>query len=214
MIPLVFATHNAHKTAEVRAVLGADFAVTDLTAWPGAPVPEETGHTFADNARLKALAACSLAGPDAWVLADDSGLEVDALDGAPGVDSALYSGRHGDDAGHRAKLLGELERVGAHRPEARRARFKCVLVLARAGRVEGEFTGAVEGTIAPFESGSGGFGYDPLFVPEGQQATFGQLPPEVKNTLSHRARALAALRASELARSLGGTDRLTGFGGG
>jgi XTP/dITP diphosphohydrolase len=214
MIPLVFATHNPHKTTEVRAVLGPDFTVTDLTAWPGAPVPEETGHTFVENARLKALAACTLAGPDAWVLADDSGLEVDALGGAPGVDSAVYSGRHGDDAAHRIKLLAELDRVGARRPEARRARFKCVLVLARGGRVEGEFTGAVEGTIAESSRGAGGFGYDPLFLPEGMDATFGELPPEVKNTLSHRARALAALTASGVASSLGRYDRFSGLGGG
>ena len=202
MIPLVFATHNPHKTAEVRAILGPGFVVTDLTQWPGAPVPEETGLTFSENARIKALAASALAGPEAWVLADDSGLEVDALDGAPGVHSALYSGRHGDNAAHRAKLLAELERVGA-RGRARRARFKCVLTLARAGRVEGEFTGSVEGEIAASERGTGGFGYDPLFVPEGQNATFGELPETVKNTLSHRARALAALAASGILPAVG-----------
>lgn len=195
MIQLVLATHNPHKTAEVRAILGPDLAVTDLTDWPGAPVPEETGRTFSANARLKALAASALAGPEAWVLADDSGLEVDALNGAPGVDSALYSGRHGDNEAHRAKLLHELERVGA-RGRERTARFKCVLALARAGTVVAEFTGAVEGEIAESVRGTGGFGYDPLFIPEGQTSTFGELPDTVKNALSHRARALAALTAS------------------
>jgi len=137
----------------------------------------------------------ALAGPEPWVRADDSGLEVDALNGEPGVHSALYSGRHGDNAGHRAKLLAELDRVGA-RGRARSARFKCVLALARAGEVVAEFTGAVEGEIAPSERGTGGFGYDPLFIPEGESATFGELPESVKNALSHRARALAALTAS------------------
>jgi XTP/dITP diphosphohydrolase len=195
MIPLVFATHNPHKTAEVRAILGPDFEVTDLTNWPGAPTPEETGQTFSENARIKALAASALAGPEAWVLADDSGLEVDALNGAPGVHSALYSGRHGDNAGHRAKLLAELDRVGA-RGRSRRARFRCVLALAWAGEVVAEFTGTVEGEMAESERGTGGFGYDPLFIPEGHNTTFGELPETVKNTLSHRARALAALTAS------------------
>jgi XTP/dITP diphosphohydrolase len=130
------------------------------------------------------------------VLADDSGLEVDALGGAPGVHSARYSGRHGDNAGHRAKLLEELRRVGADQPDDRRARFRCVLALARAGRVVAEFDGAVEGWIAGSEQGTGGFGYDPIFVPEGETSTFGVLPETVKNTFSHRARALAALAAS------------------
>jgi XTP/dITP diphosphohydrolase len=197
MTSLLLATHNAHKTAEVRAILGPEFVVTDLTAWPGAPEPEETGSTFSANAALKALAASALAGPDTWVLADDSGLEVDALGGAPGVHSARYSGRHGDNPGHRAKLLDELARIGA-RGQERRGRFRCVLALARAGRVVAEFEGHVEGHIAPAERGAGGFGYDPLFIPLGHCATFGELPEAIKNDLSHRARALAALADSGL----------------
>lgn len=195
MIPLLLATHNSHKTAEVRAILGPDYEVTDLTDWPGATEPEESGATFAANAGIKALAACTMAGPASWVMADDSGLEVDALEGAPGVHSARYSGRHGDNAGHRAKLLAELERVDAHGPR-RQARFRCVLALARAGVLVAEFEGAVQGRIAAAECGTGGFGYDPLFIPDGEVATFGELPETVKNTLSHRARALAALVAS------------------
>jgi len=194
-IPLLLATHNNHKTAEVRAILGPGYTVTDLSDWPGAPEPEENGTTFAENAAIKALAACSLAGPATWVLADDSGLEVDALDGAPGVHSARYSGRHGDTVGHRAKLLAELVRVGAHAADARRGRFRCVLALARGGMVAATFEGAVEGRIADAERGTGGFGYDPLFIPEGEQTTFGELPDSVKNSLSHRARALAAMAA-------------------
>ena len=111
MTPLLLATHNTHKTAEVRAILGTAFTVSDLTSWPDAPEPEETGATFSENAAIKALAASILAGPDTWVLADDSGLEVDILGGAPGVYSARYSGRHGDNAGHRTKLLAELARL-------------------------------------------------------------------------------------------------------
>lgn len=195
MIPLLLATHNLHKTAEVRAILGPGFEVTDLTAWPGALEPEETGLTFSENAALKALAASPLVGPEAWVLADDSGLEVDALGGAPGVWSARYSGQQGDNAGHRAKLLAELVKVGATGAQ-RRGRFRCVLALARAGQVVAEFEGAVEGHIAPAERGAGGFGYDSLFIPEGANDTFGELSETVKNSLSHRARALAALAAS------------------
>jgi XTP/dITP diphosphohydrolase len=198
-IPVLLATHNAHKTEEVRAILGPGFEVTDLKAWPGAAEPEETGATFSENAAIKALAASALVDAGTWVLADDSGLEVDALGGAPGVQSARYSGRHGDNTGHRAKLLAELERLGIC-GDNRRARFRCVLALARDGRLVAEFQGAVEGSIAPAERGTGGFGYDPLFVPEGETATFGELPETTKNRLSHRARALAALAASGLLR--------------
>ena len=190
---LLVATHNCHKTEEIRAILRDSFEVSDLTAHPEFPVPEETGTTFAENASIKALAASAALGSDAWVLADDSGLEVDALGGAPGVQSALYSGSHGDHAGHRTKLLAELARLG---PAAgtRRARFRCVLVLARKGRIEADFHGAVEGRIADQEKGCGGFGYDPLFQPDGHDRTFGELSASVKNGLSHRARALAAFR--------------------
>lgn len=200
MMPLLIATHNTHKTEEIRAILGDRFRVSDLTQHPGFAEPEETGATFAENAAIKALAASAAAGPDAWVLADDSGLEVDALGGAPGVTSARYSGTHGDNAGHRAKLLAELARVGAASPEQRAARFRCVLVLAKGGQIAGEYHGAVEGRIALEEKGSGGFGYDPLFVPDGETQTFGELPAEVKNAFSHRARALAAFVAAQAAK--------------
>lgn len=194
MTPLLLATHNTHKTAEVRAILGTAFTVSDLTSWPDAPEPEETGATFSENAAIKALAASMLAGPDTWVLADDSGLEVDILGGAPGVYSARYSGRHGDNAGHRTKLLAELALLNA-RGHDRRARFRCVLALAKAGKIVAEFEGSVEGHIAPMERGTGGFGYDPLFIPDGACASFGELPETTKNELSHRARALAAFSA-------------------
>ncbi|MHA3772714.1 RdgB/HAM1 family non-canonical purine NTP pyrophosphatase [Verrucomicrobiota bacterium sgz303538] len=189
---LLIATKNAHKTAEIRAMLGSEWEVTDLTAHPEIPAPEETGETFAENAAIKALAAAERF--DGLVLSDDSGLEVDALDGAPGVRSARYAGEDASDADNRARLLRELNSTGA-RGKARTARFHCVMVLAESGRVLGTFDGAVEGIIVNQEKGEGGFGYDPLFVPDGYCETFGQLPPEVKNQLSHRARALEKVRA-------------------
>lgn len=191
---LVVATGNAHKTEEIRAVLGDLVAeVVDLRAYPEVGEIEETGTTFEANAALKALGAAAVLGDDVWVLADDSGLEVDALDGAPGVYSARYSGEGASDAGNREKLLAELERVGA-RGKARGGRFRCVLVLARGGEVVGRFDGACEGVIANGEKGEGGFGYDSLFIPGGECASFGELSAEVKNGMSHRGKALAGLR--------------------
>ena len=190
---LLVATHNAHKTGEMRAILADHFeTITDLTEVPGMTPPEETGTTFAENSAIKALAA-SRALPEAFVLADDSGLEVDALDGAPGVYSSRYSGEDATDASNREKLLAELarpDRAGA----SRTARFRCVVTLAKGGEILARFDGAVEGLIAEAESGTGGFGYDPLFIPEGHERSFGELPESVKNGMSHRARALEKFR--------------------
>jgi XTP/dITP diphosphohydrolase len=181
---LLIATKNAHKTEEIRAILGAAWAVEDLNAYPGIEAPEETGTTFLENATIKALAASRFfAG---MVLSDDSGLEVDALGGAPGVYSARYAGEQAIAAKHRAKLLRALDGM-----EDRTARFRCTMVLAEEGIVLGSFDGAVEGAIIGEERGSGGFGYDPLFIPAGYSETFAELPGAVKNQLSHRARALA-----------------------
>ena len=192
MPSLLLATRNAHKTTEIRAILGSEWNVTDLTAHPDWPEVDETGGTFAENAALKALAASARL-PAAWVAADDSGLEVDALGGAPGVQSARYAGAGATDAGNRAKLISELERVDRTAP--RSARFHCVIALARDGKVEASFDGAVEGTIIDQERGDGGFGYDPLFIPQGYQDTFGELPAAVKNGMSNRGRALAKVIA-------------------
>ncbi len=193
---LLIATKNTHKTGEIRAILEA-WDVTDLTAHPDIPAPEETGATFAENAAIKAVAASArFAG---LVLADDSGLEVDALGGAPGVISARYAGPGASDADNRARLLRELAATGA-RGKARAARFRCVMALAENGTVIGTFDGAVEGIIINEEKGAGGFGYDSLFVPEGFCETFGQLPSETKNQLSHRAHALAKVAAFLAAR--------------
>ena len=193
MRALLFATTNAHKTDEVRAMLGADWQVDHLRSQPHLPVPDETGETFEANAIIKALAA-SAALPGVLVLADDSGLEVDVLNGQPGVRSARYAGENATDADNRGRLLQELRPLAEGRESPRfPARFRCCLALARDGQVLCTQSGAVEGAIQIMESGQGGFGYDPLFVPEGHEATFGVLPAEVKNRLSHRARALAAL---------------------
>jgi XTP/dITP diphosphohydrolase len=186
---LLVATKNAHKTSEIRAILGEAWEISDLTAHPEVASPEETGATFEENARIKAEAA-SLVFPG-LVLSDDSGLEVDALAGEPGVQSALYAGTHGDDAGNRGRLKRELSRCG--RAEPWTARFRCAMAVARSGRIEAACDGRVEGRVIAEERGAGGFGYDALFIPDGHVETFGQLPPEVKNTLSHRARALAKI---------------------
>lgn len=187
---LLIATKNAHKTAEIAALLGPAWAVTDLNAYPDMPAPEETGETFAENATIKARAAAQFF--SGLVLADDSGLEVDALGGAPGVRSARYAGPQASDAENRAKLLAALAGV---RGKERAARFRCVLVLAEGGVPRATFAGTVEGVLSDAEQGEGGFGYDALFVPEGCGETFAQLPAATKNTLSHRARAMAKARA-------------------
>jgi XTP/dITP diphosphohydrolase len=188
-ISVLVSTRNVHKVREIKAILGCPFSVSDLSALPDVPEIEETGATFAENATLKAVGASQMC--DGWVIADDSGLEVDALGGAPGVYSARYSGTGATDSRNRELLLKNLENV---RGKDRRARFRCVLVLARAGRKVAQFEGVVEGTISNKPRGRGGFGYDPVFIPEGFRRTFGQLPRNLKNRLSHRATALAKLR--------------------
>jgi XTP/dITP diphosphohydrolase len=180
---LILATRNAHKTAEIRAMIGDRFEVLDATAFPDFPEIEETGTTFLENARLKAEAISRQV--DGWVLSDDSGLEVDALDGAPGVWSSSYGGEEGNHAKNNARLLAEM--VGKM---DRRARFRCTMVLAREGKEQANFSGAVEGRLVEALHGTGGFGYDPLFIPEGHERTFAELGDEIKNTLSHRSRAL------------------------
>jgi XTP/dITP diphosphohydrolase len=190
VIELLLATRNAHKTREIQEILGTDFAVRDLRACPEISDIDESGPSFEENATIKALAVSKrLPG---FVAADDSGLEVDALGGAPGIYSARYAGTNATENEKINKLLRELARLGA-RGDARRARFHCVVALARNGNLVGTFRGIVEGTIADQRRGSGGFGYDPIFIPEGLEETFGELPVEVKNTLSHRAKAIRTL---------------------
>ena len=190
MPQLVFATSNAHKTEEVAAILGAEWQVEDLRAHSGVTLDEETGDTFEANAIIKAVSG-SRGTPGLLVLADDSGLEVDALDGAPGVRSARYAGETANAADNRAKLKAELSKL----PPTRFAgRFRCCMVLARDGAVLHITHGSVEGQLLTEEVGAGGFGYDALFIPDGFTETFGVLPAETKNQLSHRARALAAMK--------------------
>ncbi|MGC1480804.1 MAG: RdgB/HAM1 family non-canonical purine NTP pyrophosphatase [Chthoniobacterales bacterium] len=187
MKPLLLATRNTHKTAEIATLLAGHFTVTDLTTLPGAPEVEETGTTFAANAALKANAVS--AHVHGWALADDSGLEVDALDRAPGVYSARYAGPTATDDANNSLLIRNLANTD---PTHRTARFRCVLALSHDGTLRETFDGTIEGRIVPELRGPGGFGYDPLFIPEGHEETFGQLPPAVKNSISHRARALTA----------------------
>jgi XTP/dITP diphosphohydrolase len=187
---LLIATKNAHKTAEIRAILGDAWEVTDLTEFPDIPAPDETGQTFEENARIKAEAASRVF--PGVVLSDDSGLEVDPLGGAPGVDSAIYAGKHGDDAANRARLKLELRRLEVPPPWS--ARFRCVLALAENGRTLATFDGHVQGQVIMEERGTGGFGYDALFLPDGFQESFAELPSSTKNGLSHRGRALAKLQ--------------------
>lgn len=200
---IVIASGNTHKAEEIQALLGDDFEYRTLKDYPDAPEVEEDAATFAGNAVKKALSLVDWLKhnedfAEGWVLADDSGLEVDALDGAPGVRSARYASSTTDgnspDEANNAKLLTALDGKPEHQ---RTARFRCVLALARAGAYGQPelFEGTCEGHIAEAPAGSEGFGYDPLFVPENFVDTFGTLGAEIKGMLSHRAAALRKLKA-------------------
>jgi XTP/dITP diphosphohydrolase len=190
VIELVVATRNRHKTREIQHILGPEFMVRDLGAHPEVSGIRESGTSFEENAKHKALAASRQL--PALVIADDSGLAVDALGGAPGIYSARYAGANATDTDKIDKLLRELERVRAT-DDRRRARFRSVVALARNGDLLGTFEGTVEGRITDKARGDSGFGYDPIFIPEGFGQTFGELPTEVKNTISHRAKAIRAV---------------------
>jgi XTP/dITP diphosphohydrolase len=190
VIELVVATRNRHKTREIQHILGSQVKVRDLGAHPEVPEIGESGTSFEENAKLKALATSRQL--PALVIADDSGLEVDALGGAPGIYSARYAGANAMERDKIDKLLRELARVRATGDE-RRARFRCVVALARNGDLLETFEGIVEGRIADEARGDSGFGYDPIFIPEGFEQTFGELSTDVKNTISHRAKAIRAL---------------------
>ncbi|MBV8141930.1 MAG: RdgB/HAM1 family non-canonical purine NTP pyrophosphatase [Verrucomicrobia bacterium] len=186
MQTLLIATWNRHKTREIGQMLGAGWDVRDLASLPHAPKVEETGATFEENATLKALTISRIF--TGLVLADDSGLEVDALSGAPGVHSARFAGPNASDAENRFLLIGKLRSFGGNEFPAR---FRCVMVLASRGELLGSFTGIIHGSIILEERGESGFGYDSVFVPAGYAETFGELQSEIKNSLSHRGRALA-----------------------
>jgi XTP/dITP diphosphohydrolase len=181
---LVVATKNPGKLGEVRAVVAQvlpEIEIVDDVAWPDVP---ESGTTLEENALIKARAVCAATGIAA--VADDTGLEVEALGGSPGVHSARYAGPECDDAANRRLLLAEL----VHQ-DNRAARFRTVVAVASPGGEEITVEGILEGTITSEERGSGGFGYDPIFEVEGR--TLAELGREEKNRLSHRGRALRAL---------------------
>lgn len=188
---LLLATRNPGKVKEIESILAeSGWSFTSLQSFPGVDTPAESGATYADNAILKARFYALETGMCA--LADDSGLEVEALAGAPGVLSARYAGENASDADRRALLLSELAKL----PNAyRRARFISVVAISDArGSVLNVSEGICEGTIIFSPRGDGGFGYDPLFVPDGYNQTFAELSEDVKNRISHRARALMNTR--------------------
>ncbi|MGI6591599.1 MAG: RdgB/HAM1 family non-canonical purine NTP pyrophosphatase [Eggerthellaceae bacterium] len=194
MKQVVIASNNAHKVEEIEHAL--DFPGWEFVTLRDAGLvsdPDETGKTFEENARIKARAAYAIAGGRP-VLADDSGLEVDALHGEPGVFSSRYAGAHGDDAANNAKLLENLADVTA---DKRTARFVCVLVFIDEDGTETVARGTVEGRIGFEPEGDSGFGYDPLFLPDGLdgKTSFAQVSQEMKSGISHRGNALRALRA-------------------
>lgn len=189
---LLIATYNAGKIRELTGLLSTlPLRLRRLSEFSQVEEVEETGKTFAANAELKARLYSRQT--NLWTLADDSGLEVDALDGAPGVFSARYGGANATDAERNARLLAALSRTD---DAERTARFTCAIALHEpaAGTTE-IFAGTCEGRISQYPRGDNGFGYDPLFIPEGYAYTFGELPDELKQQLSHRARALAGVRA-------------------
>ncbi len=190
---LHLASGNAHKAEEfaaLAAAAGLPLEVVSAQAVGGMPpVVEDTG-TFAGNAAKKARALQARLPAGAWVLADDSGLCVDALAGAPGVESAYYAGPQGDSAANLRRLVQVMRDVPA---DQRGAHFACVLVLRDGAGGEHVFAGRCDGTLRAAPTGGAGFGYDPLFVPAGQEQTFAQLPSAVKGELSHRGRAWAQL---------------------
>jgi len=201
MTRLVIGSRNKKKLKEMLGLLGdLPLELTDLTPYPDAPEVEETADTFVGNATLKATQLAPLLG--AWVVGEDSGLCVPALGGAPGVYSARYSGAHGDDNANNDKLLREMVALTG---DQRAAYYVSTAVLADpTGKVVAEVEGRCHGVIVAERRGSGGFGYDPLFlVPEHGQ-TFGELPPKVKAQMSHRARAFEQLRPIVVREVLGG----------
>ena len=184
---LIIASNNAHKIREIKQILGAKFE--EILSLREAGIDHETvedGTTFIDNARKKATEIAALAGCSA--LADDSGICVDALDGAPGVYSARFAGRHGDDEGNNDLLLEKLEGV-----KNRGAHYTCAIVIAYPDGRTVECEGYLYGTIGHERIGTGGFGYDPLFFPEGSCRTLAEYTEDEKNAISHRANALQTL---------------------
>lgn len=191
---LVLATHNQGKVEELRAILEAQVPGLELVGYDG-PEPVEDGLTFLENAMIKAKAAFEHTGLPS--IADDSGVAVEILGGSPGIFTAIWSGSR-DNVANRQLLLAQLKDIA---PEHRAAAFICTLALVGANG-EASFTGIWSGTIATEERGTNGHGYDPVFIPEGFEVTAAELDPEIKNTYSHRAQALAQLGSFLLAQGL------------
>lgn len=185
MYKILAATHNKHKIAEFQEMLTVNelkIQIIDPSGLFNFPELIENGETFEENSAMKAEQAAAFTGMTAF--ADDSGLSVDALDGAPGIYSARYAGENATDADRIAKLLSEMNDKAD-----RTARFVCVISIAHCGKKIASFRGEVVGTIAQAPAGSKGFGYDPVFIPAGYDKTFAELGAEVKDKISHRARA-------------------------
>lgn len=192
-IRLVIASANPDKVAEIAAILGD--AVELVPRPDSVPDVVEDGETLEDNARLKAVAICEATGQAA--VADDTGFEIDALGGAPGVRAARFAGEDVTYEDNVAKALAELDRVGATEPSMRRARFRTVALVRYPDGSEVVVDGTVEGTVAPEPSGDGRFGYDPIFIPDdGDGRTFAAMSPAEKHAISHRGRAFRALAAA------------------
>ena len=192
---IVLASANAHKARELGRLLDG----WEVETFAG-ELPEETGDTFVENARLKARHVHDALGGAAWVVADDSGIEAAALGGAPGVRSARYAGEGATDEENLAKLIGALEAA-----DDRRVRYVAELVAIAPGGGEVNARGELTGTLARVPRGSGGFGYDPAFVPDGESRTVAEMSPEEKDAISHRARAARALLPL-LEKTVPGTD--------
>lgn len=188
-IPVLIATRNAHKAKEIARILPAPYEVHTMAEYPDIPDPVENGTTFAANAAIKAESVSARV--PGLVVADDSGICVDLLNGAPGVMSARFCGEHGKDDENNRKLLRELVALPGQAPY--KAHYACVISLAQDGKEIASFSGTVEGQITLTPTGTGGFGYDPLFIPDGYKCTMAQLTAEEKDAISHRARALRLL---------------------
>jgi XTP/dITP diphosphohydrolase len=188
---LVIASHNPGKVREIRDLLNPLGFDVISAGEAGAPEPEETGETFAQNALIKAEACLNATGLPA--LADDSGLAVDALGGAPGIYAARWAGPDKDFGMAMERVERELQEAGATTPETRRANFVCALALAGTDDCHHIFIGRVFGHLVWPPRGDRGFGYDPVFVPEGYDITFGEMDPDEKHRISHRAAAFAKL---------------------
>jgi len=187
---LLIATRNPKKAEELRRILkDTGIVIRSLEDFPDCPEVTEDGETFLENAAKKAITAARHTG--LITMADDSGLVVDALGGRPGVYSARYAGEGADDQSNNRKLIAELAPFNNNE---RRARFVCVIALASREGLIATFEGTVEGTIAKGPRGDKGFGYDPLFIPEGLDKTFGELDGSVKDSISHRGMALNRLK--------------------